>query len=99
MISTIEKVKEVIKNNIEDALCGIYNYPTVYSRPVKTIYNEDDVSVKLCTVWGYFEVLGLTNKEFAEVKSFYIGLIMEARAKNKLVFNRIYGMKRGKNND
>ena len=93
MTSTIEKVKEVIKNNIEDALCGIYNYHTVSSCPVKTIYNEDDVSVKLCTFWGYFEVLGLTNKEFAEVKLFYIGLIMEALAKNKMVLNG------GKTND
>lgn len=81
MNSNIEKVKEVIKNNIEDAFCGIYNYHNVSSAPLKTIYNEDGISVKLCNFWGYFEVLGLTNKEFADVKSFYRGLLMEALSK------------------
>ena len=75
MTKAVEKVKEVIKNNIEDALYGIFDCRNIVGDPMETIYCEAGVRIEICRGWGYFEVLGLTNEEFAEVESFYKGLI------------------------
>ena len=79
MTKAVEKVKEVIKNNIEDALYGIFDCRTIVGDPMETIYDEDGIIIDLCRNWGYFKVFGLTNEEFAEVESFYGDLISKVR--------------------
>lgn len=75
MTKTVEKVKEVIENNIEDALCGIFDCRNVIGDPMETIYDETGVRIEICRKWEYFEVFGLTDEEFSEVESFYEDLI------------------------
>lgn len=75
MTKTVEKVKEIIKKNIEDASCGIFDCRNIVGDPMETIYDEGGVIIDLCRDWGYFKVLGLTNEEFVEVESFYEDLI------------------------
>lgn len=75
MTKTVEKVKEVIKNNIEDALCGVFDCRNIVGDPMETIYDEDGVRVEICRKQEYFEVFGLSNEEFAEVESFYKDLV------------------------
>ncbi len=79
MTKTVEKVKEVIENNIEDALWGIFDCRNVVGDPMETIYDEAGVRIELCRNWGYFEVFGLTDEEFSEVESFYKDLISKVR--------------------
>ena len=79
MTKAVEKVKEVIKNNIEDALYGIFDYRNVVGDPMETIYDEDGIIIDLCRDWGYFEVFGLTDEEFAEVEYFYEDLVSKVR--------------------
>ena len=79
MTKEVEKVTEVIKNNIEDALYGIFDCRSVVGDPMETIYDEMGVRIDICRNWGYFEVFGLTNKEFAEIESFYEGLVSKVR--------------------
>ena len=71
MIKAVEKVKEVIKNNIEDASYGIFDCRNIVGDPMETIYDEDGVRIDICRNWEYFEVFGLTDEEFAEVEYFY----------------------------
>ena len=71
MTNTVEKVKEVIENNIGDALCGIFDCRNFVGDPMETIYDEMGVRIEICRNWGYFEVFGLTDEEFSEVESFY----------------------------
>ena len=68
MIKEVEKVKGVIKNNIEDAIYGIFDCRNIFGDSMETIYCEADVRIDLCRDYGYFEVFGLTNKEFREVE-------------------------------
>ena len=75
MIKEVEKVKDVIKNNIEDAIYGIFDCRNIVGDPMETIYCEAGVTIDLCRDYGYFEVFGLTNEEFAEVESFYRDLV------------------------
>lgn len=79
MTKAVEKVKEVIKNNIEDATYGIFDCRNIVGDPMETIYDEMGVRIEICRKWGYFEVFGLTNEEFAEVESFYGDLISKVR--------------------
>jgi hypothetical protein len=79
MTKTVEKVKEVIENNIEDALWGIFDCRNVVGDPMETIYDEAGVRIELCRNWGYFEVFGLTNEEFLKVESFYKDLVLKVR--------------------
>lgn len=83
MIKTnVEKVKEVIKNNIEDALYGIFDCRNVVGDPMETIYDEAGIRIELCHLYEYFEVFGLTNEEFSEVESFY-DLISKVRMERR----------------
>lgn len=79
MTKSVEKVKEVIKNNIEDALYGIFDCRNIVGDPMETIYDEGVVRIDICRNWEYFEVFGLTNKEFAEIESFYKDLVSKVR--------------------
>ena len=75
MTKAVERVKEVIKNNIEDAMYGIFDCRNSVGDPMEMIYDEDGVSVDICRNWGYFEVFGLTEQEFGKVESFYKVLV------------------------
>lgn len=79
MTKEVEKVKEVIKNNIEDASYGIFDCRNIVGDPMETIYDDGGVRIDLCHKWEYFEVFGLTNEEFAEIESFYEDLISGTR--------------------
>lgn len=79
MTKAVEKVKAVIADNIEDALYGIFDCRNIVGDPMETIYDENGVRIELCRNWGYFEVFGLTDEEFAEVESFYEDLVSKAR--------------------
>ena len=82
MTKAVEKVKEVIENNIEDALCGVFDCRNIVGDPMETIYDEAGVRIELCRECEYFEVFGLTSEEFAEVESFY-DIISKVRLKRR----------------
>ena len=79
MTKAVEKVKEVIENNIEDALYGIFDCCNIVGDPMETIYDEDGVRIDLCRKWGYCEVFGLTTEDLAGGESFYGDLISRVR--------------------
>ena len=91
-MNNIEKVKEVIKNNIEDALFGIFDCP-IACDPMETIYDNNGIRIEICYRYGYFEVFGLTDKEFADIEEFYMRCILKSFEKDKIALNG------GKNND
>ena len=75
MTGAVEKVKEVIKNNVKHAMFGIFDCINIAGDLMETIYDEAGVRIELCREHEYFEVFGLTNEEFSEVESFYEDLI------------------------
>lgn len=79
MTRAVEKVKEVIKNNVKHAMFGIFDCSNIAGDLMETIYDEAGVRIELCRNWGYFEVFGLTDEEFSEVESFYEDLISKVR--------------------
>ena len=71
MTKAVEKVKEVIKDNVKYAMFGIFDCRNIAGDLMETIYDDGEVRIDLCRDWEYFEVFGLTDEEFSEVESFY----------------------------
>lgn len=40
-----------------------------------TLYEDDEITIDVCQFWSYFEVFGLTDEEFRELKGFYEALL------------------------
>ena len=53
MTKAVEKVKEVIKNNIEDALYGIFDCRNIVGDQMETIYDDGVVRINLYRNWVF----------------------------------------------
>lgn len=74
-MSKVEKVKQVIKDHIDDARYGIFDCRNCVGDSMTTIYVDSGVQVDICYFWGYFEVFGLTDDEFKKVEEYYDTLL------------------------
>jgi hypothetical protein len=78
MNDKLEIAKKVIKENYKDADCGIFDCRNLVGDSMTTIYDEDGLQIDICYWYSYFEVFGLTDKEFEELEKYYDGLENEA---------------------
>ncbi len=70
-VSRLDRAKAVIAFHIRDGNCGLFSTRNTVGDTVTTIYEDDGISIDLCSHWSYFEVFGLTDKEFEELDKFY----------------------------
>lgn len=70
-MNKLEKAKEIIKENFSLSDCGLFNTRNLVGDPMSTIYDEDGLIIDICYYYSYFEVFGLTDEEFEELKKFY----------------------------
>lgn len=70
----LERAKEIIKENFSLYDCGLFNTRNLVGDPMSTIYDEDGLTIDVCYRCSYFEVFGLTDEEFEELKKFYVYL-------------------------
>lgn len=73
-MNKLEKTKEIIKKNFSLYDCGLFNTRNLVGDSMSTIYDEDGLTIDVCYYYSYFEVFGLTDEEFAELKKFYANL-------------------------
>lgn len=71
----VEKVKDIIEANYCDAQYGIFASHNTIGDEMETIYEDEEVLIDICYDWGYFEIFGLTDDEFAEVEEYYNAMI------------------------
>lgn len=73
MSDKLNKVKEIIKKNIEDAKCGIFFTRNIVGDPTQILYVDTDniIEVDICYKYEYFEIFGLNEKEQKEIKNYY----------------------------
>ena len=74
-ISRMDKVKNVIRNNYINAICGLFFNRNWAGDHMSTIWEEDGVTIDICYNYEYFEVFGLTEEEENELLAFYNSLI------------------------
>lgn len=65
------KVKEIIKEYIEEARCGIFNTRNLVGDIMVNIYAGEFFIVDICYYYEYFEVFGTTYTEFKELEKYY----------------------------
>ena len=70
----LEIAKRIIKENIEDARCGIFDTRNLVGDTMETLYNSDGLRIDICYFWMYFEVFGLTEGEFVILERYYNSL-------------------------
>lgn len=70
-MSKLEKAKEIIMENYNDADCGIFDCRNIVGDHMTTVYADEELQVDICYHWNYFEVFGLTDEEFTELETFY----------------------------
>lgn len=67
----LKKVKKIIKENIDDARCGLYDTRNIAGDSMMNLYEGKYFSLDICWYYGYFEVFGTTDEEFEELEKFY----------------------------
>lgn len=74
MDNKLERAKKVVSENWKELDCGIFNTRNIVGDQMDTIYKDDDLVIDAC--WGnaYFEVFGLTDDEFEELRNYYNNL-------------------------
>lgn len=70
-MNKLEKAKEVIMNLMEFGDCGIYNTRNIVGDRMTEIYNDGNLKIDICCSRSYFEVFGLNDNAFKELKKFY----------------------------
>lgn len=73
-MNKLEKAKEIIKETHNLAKYGIFNTHNIVGDTMCTIYNQDRLRIDICYYYGYFEVFGLSDEEFHELREFYYDL-------------------------
>lgn len=74
-MNKLEIAKKVIAENIDDARCGIFDTRNILGDTMNNIYNSEYLTIDICYGWMYFEVFGLTEDEFVELKKYYESLL------------------------
>lgn len=67
----LEIAKRIIKENFHYAKYGIFSSRNTVGDPMDRIYSKDGLAIDICYKYCYFEVFGLSDDEFDELKSFY----------------------------
>ena len=70
-MNRLEKAKEIITEFYSSANYGIFNCRNIAGDHMETIYEDEDLTIDICYHYAYFEVFGLTDKEFEELEEYY----------------------------
>lgn len=77
MSKDLTAAKEIIAANIKDAKYGIYDCGNFAGDTMNELYNNGEIKIAICFGWGYFEVFGLNDQEFSELKEYYNNIVKE----------------------
>ena len=73
-MTKLEKAKEIIKEWYRFARCGIYDTRNIAGDIMDTLYEDEGLTIDICHYYSYFEVFGLGDEEFEELKEYYNSL-------------------------
>lgn len=80
----VDIAKRIIKENFACGDCGLFNTRNIVGDPMATIYDENGLTIDICYYYSYFEVFGLSDKEFEELSNFYGSL-------KKKMYDELFG--------
>ena len=80
-MNKLEKAKEIIEKNYKLARAGIFDTHNLVGDETAILYKYDGLTILICRYYKYFEVYGLTDDEFAELKDYYNQLVWEKKGR------------------
>ena len=83
-MNNLEKAKEIIKTHYNFAQHGIFNCRNLVGDVMETIYEGDGLMIDVCYNQSYFEVFGLTDEDFKELKTYYQSLRKKIKNTEKI---------------
>lgn len=73
-MNNLEKAKEIVKEYYSVANCGIFSNRNFVGDVMNTIYEGEGLMIDVCYSHAYFEVFGLSDADFKELKTYYHSL-------------------------
>ena len=73
-MTKLERAKNIIKENIDDARLGIFNCENCSGDPTVRLNEDTDFTVRICYDYEYFEVFGLSDSDFEKLEKYYYEL-------------------------
>jgi len=70
-LTKLDIAKIIISERISSADLGIFNTRNIVGDPMTTVYRGNNLTIDICYPHAYFEVFGLSEKEFEELADFY----------------------------
>lgn len=70
-LKELEKVKEKMKEYIEDGKCGLFDSRNVVGDSMETIFKGKYFTLDHCYYYSYFEIFGTNEKEFTQLEKYY----------------------------
>ena len=70
-LTKLDIAKIIISERISSADLGIFNSRNIFGDPTTTVYRGNHLTIDICYPYAYFEVFGLSEKEFEELVDFY----------------------------
>ena len=67
----LEEIKKIMRENIEDADCGLYDTRNTVGDYMQNLYTGKYFQLDICFYYSYFEIFGTTSKEFDELEEYY----------------------------
>ena len=67
----LKEVKKIIKDNIEDYNCGIFDTRNIVGDPIFTTFKGKFFTLDCCYYYSYYELFGATDEEFKEIEKYY----------------------------
>lgn len=56
--------KQVITENFESSMYGLFNCYNLVGDPCRTVYHDFGIEILVCDNYGYIEVIGLSDRDF-----------------------------------
>lgn len=78
-MNKLEKAKEIIRENLNNAECGIYDTRNIAGDMMDTLYDDGELQIDICYDYCYFEVFGLSYEEFNQLEEYYEALLQEQK--------------------
>ncbi len=70
-MTKLDKAKNLIEMHYKKADCGIFDSRNTVGDEMTTVYKDRELQIDICYFYEYFEVFGLSNAEFKELKRYY----------------------------
>lgn len=73
-VAKLDKIKEVMSENIQYAEHGLFFTKNIAGDTMNTLYRDDKCQVDICYHYGYFEMFGLNVEEQHCIRLWYFYL-------------------------